>query len=267
MLISEAYLGRCDQRLRAEFRAWVSASSAAASRGLREPAEISTVFHWLLAARRLREGTVGAADLRAGAELIVMACREGITAAEAAIQPGARPARPAPEHARVRSMLLQLAALMLQAQQRIGDNAEVRQTALTYGMRPDLPEECAPVQWQNLARARLFEQMEPPPDVRERLQAATQERLAEQLRGGQAICGARGCGKSVRADGSLLLLCAACKSIAYCSDACQRADWKPRHKAECKALAAWRAALEATRSALGGASGGSAAGAGSSSGR
>ncbi len=33
----------------------------------------------------------------------------------------------------------------------------------------------------------------------------------------------------------LLKACSACRSVYYCSEACQRAAW-PAHKAECKAL-------------------------------
>lgn len=37
--------------------------------------------------------------------------------------------------------------------------------------------------------------------------------------------------------------CTACKSVAYCSPACQKADWKAAHKPECKVLS--RAAASA----------------------
>ena len=38
--------------------------------------------------------------------------------------------------------------------------------------------------------------------------------------------------------GGRLLSCSACQSVAYCGVACQRAHWRARHKADCKALGA-----------------------------
>ena len=54
----------------------------------------------------------------------------------------------------------------------------------------------------------------------------------------QSLCAAQLCGRKLREDGAPLDRCAGCLRTYYCSAACQAADWKARHKAECKALAA-----------------------------
>jgi hypothetical protein len=48
------------------------------------------------------------------------------------------------------------------------------------------------------------------------------------------------CGKSQKDEGVRLRTCSSCKTILYCSSACQKAHWKPVHKAVCKALRASR---------------------------
>ena len=53
--------------------------------------------------------------------------------------------------------------------------------------------------------------------------------------------------------GAELQRCSGCKEAHYCGAACQRADWGPRHKDECKrwkaAQAAQRATMEAQEAA------------------
>ena len=56
------------------------------------------------------------------------------------------------------------------------------------------------------------------------------------LRRSQTRCAGPGCDRKMKADGTPLTMCAACERTHYCSVACQTADWKPRHREECKAL-------------------------------
>ena len=49
-------------------------------------------------------------------------------------------------------------------------------------------------------------------------------------------CTAADCPRKVKADGTPLDQCGGCKRCYYCSKACQTADWKAGHKAECKTL-------------------------------
>jgi hypothetical protein len=50
------------------------------------------------------------------------------------------------------------------------------------------------------------------------------------------VCGLEGCGRRTRAgdSGKKLLRCGGCRTLAYCETAHQHADWRVRHKAECK---------------------------------
>ena len=52
----------------------------------------------------------------------------------------------------------------------------------------------------------------------------------------QVACAGPGCSRKLKEDGTALTMCAACLRTHYCSVACQTADWKAGHKAECKAL-------------------------------
>ena len=52
----------------------------------------------------------------------------------------------------------------------------------------------------------------------------------------QVQCAATGCPRKLKADGTSLDQCGGCERCYYCSKACQTADWKAGHKAECKAL-------------------------------
>ena len=52
----------------------------------------------------------------------------------------------------------------------------------------------------------------------------------------QVACAGPGCKRKLKEDGTALTMCAACLCTHYCSVACQTADWKAGHKAECKAL-------------------------------
>ena len=52
----------------------------------------------------------------------------------------------------------------------------------------------------------------------------------------QVQCTAAGCPRKLKADGTSLDQCGGYKRCCYCSKACQTADWKAGHKAECKAL-------------------------------
>ena len=54
----------------------------------------------------------------------------------------------------------------------------------------------------------------------------------------QLSCAGPGCARSLREEGAPLDQCAGCLRTYHCSVACQRADWKTDHKAECKVLAA-----------------------------
>ena len=44
--------------------------------------------------------------------------------------------------------------------------------------------------------------------------------------------------------------CSRCKSVSYCCKEHQRADWAPRHKGECAALAVWERSIPSIQSAL-----------------
>ena len=68
--------------------------------------------------------------------------------------------------------------------------------------------------------------------------AATQARRTALLRRSQTHCAVPDCQRRVKADGASLERCAACLSTFYCSVACQTADWKAGHKAECATLVA-----------------------------
>eukprot|EP00961_Rhodomonas_salina_P289727 3914677-Rhodomonas_salina.1 len=64
--------------------------------------------------------------------------------------------------------------------------------------------------------------------VREAVQTAMEEGV-NKCRGNCAKCG-------VRADGSVTVsFCSGCRSVAYCSKECQKADWKA-HKAACRQI-------------------------------
>ena len=52
----------------------------------------------------------------------------------------------------------------------------------------------------------------------------------------QVQCAAEDCPRKVKADGTPLDQCGVCKRCYYCTKACQAADWKAGHKAECKEL-------------------------------
>ena len=54
----------------------------------------------------------------------------------------------------------------------------------------------------------------------------------------QTNCAGPGCTRRVRPDDAPLDQCAGCLRTYYCGKACQTADWKAGHKAECKALVA-----------------------------
>jgi len=58
----------------------------------------------------------------------------------------------------------------------------------------------------------------------------------------QGTCGREGCGKALAAPGAGYtdscgkakgLTCSRCKQVRYCSQECQKADWKDRHKGGC----------------------------------
>ena len=59
---------------------------------------------------------------------------------------------------------------------------------------------------------------------------------ASSARRSQVQCAAAGCPRKLKADGTPLDQCGGCKRCYYCSKACQTADWKSGHKAECKTL-------------------------------
>ena len=63
---------------------------------------------------------------------------------------------------------------------------------------------------------------------------------ASTTRHSQVQCAAAGCPRKLKADGSPLGQCGGCKRGYYCSKACQTADWKMGHKAECKVLRSGR---------------------------
>ena len=66
--------------------------------------------------------------------------------------------------------------------------------------------------------------------------AAAAAAAASTARRSQVQCAAAGCPRKLKADGTPLDQCGGCKRCYYCSKACQTADWKAGHKAECKAL-------------------------------
>ena len=75
--------------------------------------------------------------------------------------------------------------------------------------------------------------------------AEAQEAMGESTalrRRSQADCAGPGCERRLRPDGAPLDVCNNCRRTCYCSKACQTADWKAGHKAECKALIAAAAA-------------------------
>ena len=59
----------------------------------------------------------------------------------------------------------------------------------------------------------------------------------------EAVCSNNACRKG-NAEGQRLHRCRRCKSAFYCSDACQRTDWRRHKRAECVAAAAAAAAAE-----------------------
>ena len=69
-------------------------------------------------------------------------------------------------------------------------------------------------------------------------------------------CAGPGCEKSAEK------ICSRCLSVGYCGPVCQRADWDGGHKAQCKRLAAERAAEEAAKEAAKGGGGGGCRGGG-----
>ena len=54
----------------------------------------------------------------------------------------------------------------------------------------------------------------------------------------QTRCAGPRCRLKARSDGAPLDVCINCRRTHYCSKACQTADWKAGHKAECKTLIA-----------------------------
>ena len=60
----------------------------------------------------------------------------------------------------------------------------------------------------------------------------------------QVACAGPGCERKLREDGAPLDVCVRCRCTFYCGKACQTADWKAGHRAECKALIAAAAAAE-----------------------
>ena len=61
---------------------------------------------------------------------------------------------------------------------------------------------------------------------------------AVNARRSQVQCAGPDCPCKIKADGSPLDQCGGRKRCYYCSKACQTADWKAGHKAECKSCAA-----------------------------
>lgn len=59
----------------------------------------------------------------------------------------------------------------------------------------------------------------------------------------EAVCSNSACRKAA-AEGQRLRRCRRCKSVFYCSDACQHTDWRRHKRAECVAAAAAAAAAE-----------------------
>ena len=54
----------------------------------------------------------------------------------------------------------------------------------------------------------------------------------------QVQCAGPSCTRKLREDGAPLDVCVKCRATFYCGKACQTADWKAGHRAECKALMA-----------------------------
>jgi hypothetical protein len=71
-----------------------------------------------------------------------------------------------------------------------------------------------------------------PPDLVKKCLEDLMKSLPPKVAGPQLQCGNAGC-KLER-----LFRCAGCKVVWYCSQDCQRADWKAKHKKECRELAA-----------------------------
>ena len=61
----------------------------------------------------------------------------------------------------------------------------------------------------------------------------------------QVACAGPGCKLRLRPDGAPLDVCVSCRCTFYCGKACQTADWKAGHRAECKVLIAEAAAKSA----------------------
>ena len=54
----------------------------------------------------------------------------------------------------------------------------------------------------------------------------------------QTACAGPDCERKLREDGAPLDVCIKCRRTFYCGKACQTADWKAGHRAECKSLVA-----------------------------
>ena len=66
------------------------------------------------------------------------------------------------------------------------------------------------------------------------LQYEVKDRASSRDGDDERRCQMWSCGKT----GVPLKFCAACQTVAYCSRACQRTDWKASHKRHCKKLKA-----------------------------
>ena len=80
-------------------------------------------------------------------------------------------------------------------------------------------------------------------------EVAAQESLDASIaidRRSQVACAGPGCTRKLREDGGSLDVCVNCRRTCYCGKACQTADWKKGHKAECKALIAEASARKVT---------------------
>ena len=65
----------------------------------------------------------------------------------------------------------------------------------------------------------------------------------------QTACAGPGCARKLREDGAALDVCNNCRRTFYCGLACQKADWKAGHKAECRKLISEAVALAAALAA------------------
>ena len=83
-------------------------------------------------------------------------------------------------------------------------------------------------------------------------EAASRSSLNAIQRRSQTFCSGPGCTKKLRGDGAPLDVCVKCRRTFYCGKACQTADWKAGHRAECKALIAEAAGAAATKRVGGG---------------